>query len=146
MKQLNVLIATLLLTSLSLLPEITRAQDLEDLEVTMEVVDDIEGIADVTTEMPGPMPASGENSESAFGESPDAESGEESEEQVAEEDERFDRHEDEFVTDEDFTEEDESFDDEGNFEEFEEIDDDAYDIPMPEEDDMEEDPMEDEVV
>ena len=142
MKQLNVLLATLVLTSLSLLPAMTEAQELEDLEVTMEVVDDDEGIIDVVAEMPGPMAGDGETE---FGESPDAESGEESEEQVAEEDERFDRHEDEFVTDEDFTEEDERFGEEGDFEEFEEVDDDTYDIPMPEEDDMEEDPMEDEV-
>jgi hypothetical protein len=150
MKKLNVLIATLFLTSLSLLPAVASAEDLDDLEVTMEVVDNVEGIVDVVTEMPGPEFADGDSEDGRLDGSGDAAaaegSGEGADEPVAGEDERFDRHEDEFFTDENFTEENDGFAEEGDFEESEEVDDDAYDIEMPEENDMDEDPMEDEVV
>jgi hypothetical protein len=142
MKQLNLFIATFVLGSLSLLPAASKAEDLDDLEVTMEVVDNIEGIMDVVIEMPGPEAADGTVTEG--GET--ARSADEEPAEESAQDQRFGRQDDEFVTDEDFTEQDENFDQEGDFEESEQIDDDEYDIPMPEEDDMEEDPMEEEVV
>ena len=43
MKQTNLLLAALTLASLSLLPAAVTAQELDDLDVTMEVVDDVEG-------------------------------------------------------------------------------------------------------
>jgi hypothetical protein len=56
MKQLNVFIATLVITCFSMLPAIALADDheLDDLDVTMDVVDDLEGIDDIVNEMPGP--------------------------------------------------------------------------------------------
>ncbi len=150
MKQLKVMITATLFASLSSLPAVSVAEDLDDLEVTMEVVDDVEGIQDVVIEMPGPEGTDGDREDGGFTDpASDAsanESSDNADEAGAGEDERFDRHEDEFVTDEEFTENDRDFAEEGDFEQSEEIDDDRYDIEMPEEDDMEEDPMEDEVV
>jgi hypothetical protein len=63
MKQLSVFITTFVLGGLSLLPAASKAEDLDDLEVTMEVVDNIEGIMDVVIEMPGPEAADGTDTE-----------------------------------------------------------------------------------
>jgi hypothetical protein len=147
MKQLNLFGATLLLTSLALLPAMAGAQDLDDLEVTMEVVDDLAGIGDVVAEMPGPEMADGDAlTEDGSDESGDAESNGESGQELTAEDERFDKQDDRFVIDDDFSEDNDGFAEEGDFEEGEDIDDDRYDIEMPADDDMEEVPLEDEVV
>ena len=44
MKQLNVFLATLALAGFSLMPAAAIAEDLDDLEVTMEVIDSLDGI------------------------------------------------------------------------------------------------------
>lgn len=137
MKQLNLFAAMLLLTSVSLLPATAGAQDLDDLEVTMEVVDDLAGIGDVVTEMPGPEMADGDGSD----ESGDTESDGESEQDLTTKDERFDAQDDRFVIDDDFSEDNDGFAEEGNFEEGEDIDDDRYDIEMPADDGVEEVPL-----
>lgn len=150
MKQINVLTAALILASLSLLPAAVNAQELDDLDVTMEVVDDVEGIDDVVTEMRGPQTTDGESGEGAFGDEEsdgpsDQQTDGNSEEEVAEEDQRFEEQEDKFVMDEDFDESVDNLSGEGDFDEGEDIDDDRYDIPMPEDDGMdgmEEDPVE----
>ena len=54
MKQFNVFLATLALTCFALMPTAANAGDLDDLDVTMEVVDDVAGITDVVSEMRGP--------------------------------------------------------------------------------------------
>jgi len=150
MKQTNLLLAALILTSLSLLPAAATAQELDDLDVTMEVVDDVEGIGDVVIEMRGPETTDGDAGEAGFSYdgsdgSSDGEFAEGAEQEVAEEDDRFGRPEDKFVIDKDFDESEDNLGSEGDFDEGEEIDDDQYDIPMPEDDGMEEDPMADEV-
>jgi len=146
MKQLNVLLATIALTSLSMAPTIAKADDheLEDLDVTMDVVDNLEDIDDIITEMPGPEEVDGyfgdadveSDGDRVANEESDAEAEGDGEGADVEEDSEFERQEDEFVTDEDFTEVDESFDEEGDFEEGDDIDDDSYDMPMPEDDGM----------
>ena len=54
MKQFNVFLATLALTCFSLMPAAANADDLDDLDVTMEVVDDAADITDLVSEMRGP--------------------------------------------------------------------------------------------
>jgi hypothetical protein len=54
MKHLNVFIATLILTCFALLPTAVRADDLDDLEVTLEVIDDLASVDDTISQMRGP--------------------------------------------------------------------------------------------
>ena len=54
MKQLRVFFATILLTCFSFLPLSAFADDLDDLDVTMEVIDDMSRIKDIATQMRGP--------------------------------------------------------------------------------------------
>ena len=62
MKQFNVFLASLTLTGFAFLPAAAYADDLDDLEVTMEVIDSLDGVEDVFAEMPGP-----EGAEEEFG-------------------------------------------------------------------------------
>ena len=55
MKQLNVFIATLALTCFAFLPATANAANLDDLEVTMEVMEDIGSVGDTIAEMRGIM-------------------------------------------------------------------------------------------
>jgi hypothetical protein len=54
MKQLNVFLATLVLTGFAFLPATTLADELDDLEVTMDVMDDIADVDDAIALMEGP--------------------------------------------------------------------------------------------
>ena len=56
MKHFNVFVATLVLTCFAMVPAVAKADDdeLEDLDVTMQIVDDPEGIDDSGHEMRGP--------------------------------------------------------------------------------------------
>src|SRR5210317_1525234 len=54
MKHLNVFLATLVLTCFALLPAGAFADDLDDLEVTMDVLDDMSRLDDPVVEMRGP--------------------------------------------------------------------------------------------
>ena len=52
MKQLNIFIATLVLTVMAFAPAVARAdEDMDDLEVTMEVLDDVEQLDGQFAEM-----------------------------------------------------------------------------------------------
>ena len=132
MKQFNVFIAALVITCFSMVPAIAKADDhdLDDLDVTMDVVDDPSDIDDVINEMPGPE----ETDLYLVGEDDVADeevvADEESDAETEAEESDFDRQDDEFETDEDFTEEDENFANEGDFEEGEEVDSDEYDMEM----------------
>ena len=155
MKQLNVFLTSLVLTCLAMVPAIATADDLDDLDVTMTVVDDLDGIDDVVTEMRGPEDGNDGDSdddvnddaeddfsdesdrdddrEDGGDESGEDESGEDEsgEDESDEDDSRFEDQEDSFVTDDDFSEEDDDFAEEGDFEEGDSIDDDEYDIVFP---------------
>ena len=54
MKQLNVFMATLVLTCFAFLPATARASELDDLEVTMDVMDDMSDVAESIALMEGP--------------------------------------------------------------------------------------------
>ena len=54
MQHFNVFLVTLILTCFALLPTAANADGMDDLEVTMEVVDNIGDISDVVSEMDGP--------------------------------------------------------------------------------------------
>ena len=54
MRQLSIFFATVVLTCFAFLPMSAFADDLDDLEVTMEVIDDMNRVEDVMTEMRGP--------------------------------------------------------------------------------------------
>jgi len=109
MKQFNVFLTTLILTCFALLPGIASAGDLDDLDVTMEVVDNIGDISDVVAEMDGPDDGHASDDES------DA-------------DDYEDGAGDDFASDDDFDEENDDFAEEHDFEEGEDIDDDRREI------------------
>ena len=54
MRHLSILIATLVLACFALFPGTALADTLDDLDVTMEVIDDIAGIDAAVSEMRGP--------------------------------------------------------------------------------------------
>ncbi len=54
MKQINIFIASLALTCFAMFPAVALAGDLDDLEVTMEVLDAESDLNDTITEMRGP--------------------------------------------------------------------------------------------
>jgi hypothetical protein len=112
MKQFNVFLTTLILTCFALFPGIASAGDLDDLDVTMEIIDNIGDISDVVAEMDGPEDGRAGDDES------DADDYEESDG-------------DDFESDDDFDEENDNFAEEHDFEEGEDVDDDRR-----EEDDM----------
>ena len=113
MKQLNIFFSTFILTCFALVPATAYADDddLKDLDVMMEVIDDIDGIMDVVSEMRGTESAGSggdmdddfevefDDDESDRDESNEEESDEEeSDEEESDEDDRFGDHEDDFVT------------------------------------------------
>ena len=119
MQQFNVFLVTLILTCFALLPTAANADSLDDLEVTMEVVDNIGDISDVVAEMDGPEDRHAEDDERESG---DHEEGDSDHEEGGGDD---------FESDDDFDEENDDFAQEHDFEEGEYVDDDR-----PEEDDM----------
>ena len=54
MKQLSIFIATLVLTCFAFVPAVARADDMDDLDVTMDVFDDIASIDGDIAMMEGP--------------------------------------------------------------------------------------------
>ena len=151
MKPINLFVATLMLTCVAFFPGTARADDLDDLDVTMEVIDDIADIGVAVTEMRGPEAGGPEEPEvesddaDEMGSNDDAEhdagAGSDDEEEFENEleDESDEEFEDEFEHDEDF--DDEELDEEDDFEheEGEDVEYDEYD----EEDDAEDDGSDD---
>ncbi len=54
MKHLTIFLATVVLTCLAFMPATARADDLDDLAVTMEVLDDVAELEDAISRMDGP--------------------------------------------------------------------------------------------
>jgi hypothetical protein len=149
MKQINLLVAVLVLTCFAFVPAAVRADDeLEDLEITMEVFDDDDDFANMI-EMRGP--GSGEvgsfdddgegdelehSEDEPYREDGDDFDGEETGLDIGDEvDEEDLEQDDDFESDHDFDDEDD-IDEENDHEEGEDIEDDVDDD---EEDDMEDD-------
>lgn len=141
MKPINLFFATLVLACFAFFPGAVHADDLDDLDVTMEVIDDVAGLDFAIAEMEGP------DDVGDFDDGADEESeydGVEGEEEPVPEDD-YDEIEDEFENDmegdfehdEDF--DDEELDEEDDFEheEGEDVDDDEYD-EIDEDDEMDE--------
>ncbi len=145
MKHLNVFFVTLALTCLALFPATVRADDdLEDLDVTMVVLDDDTDLEDVIAEMRGPEV---EDSNDGAGHDGDHE-GDESDDVIEDggdvEDDVDDRHwedepehdgesDDRFASDHGFEEEDD-LDEEGDFEHDEYVEDDVIEDDHPADD------------
>ena len=116
---IKVFIATLVLTCFAYFPAPVFADGLDDLDVTMEVLDDVAGIDDAILEMRGPE-GDGDDlgDDSGDDEASDHEEdreGDASEDDFGEEQGEFEEHEDDFEDDDDFDEED--LDEEDDFEE-----------------------------
>ena len=116
---IKVFIATLVLTCFAYFPAPVFADSLDDLDVTMEVLDDVAGIDDAILEMRGPE-GDGDDlgDDSGDDEASDHEEdreGDASEDDFGEEQGEFEEHEDDFEDDDDFDEED--LDEEDDFEE-----------------------------
>ena len=116
---IKVFIATLVLTCFAYFPAPVFADGLDDLDVTMEVMDDMAGIDDAILEMRGPE-GDGDDlgDDSGDDEASDHEEdreGDASEDDFGEEQGEFEEHEDDFEDDDDFDEED--LDEEDDFEE-----------------------------
>jgi cytochrome c556 len=141
MKHLNVLITTMVLTCFAFMPAGARAAaDLEDLEVTMDIMDDISSVDSSIAMMEGPDGGNIARFEAqASGLNEDVERdvdinedvsdrGEAGGDEFGDDDEEFEAHADDFGDDSDF-DEDHDLDDEDDFEEEEgeDIDDDEYD-------------------
>ena len=130
MRQLCAFAAILALTCFALTPNMARADDLDDLEVTMEVLDDTSGLDFEVSAMRGPE-GSEDGSRDALGEDEgDADDGFSEDEEPEEdfgEDDGFseDEEQDDFSADDEFSDDDLS--EEGDFEEGEDIDDDEPD-------------------
>jgi hypothetical protein len=147
MKQLTIFLATLVLTGLALSPAAARADDLDDLEVTMEVFDDLSDLDGEIARMDGPDHDDVEAGEDDFEEEMDDDDAEDgsgagSEVEFADED-NIGALEDDFEEDADFddeselNEEDDFEEDEGEDLDEDEYDEDDYDDDM--DDDMEDD-------
>ena len=126
MKGIHILIASMAASALALAPTAARADD--ELEVTMEVVDDLEGLEEEIARMDGP----GDNRIEE--DLPESEDGDDEDDrgildQFEEMDGEFDIEDDndgfEFENEEE--EADEEFDAEDDFEEGEDVDDDEFD-------------------
>jgi len=125
---IKVFIATLVLTCFAYFPAPVFADGLDDLDVTMEVMDDMAGIDDAVLEMRGPE---GDDFVGGDGDDPGDDSGDDfddkasdheeggegdsGEDDFGEEQREFEEHEDDFEDDDDFDEED--LDEEDDFEE-----------------------------
>ena len=156
MKYLNVLIATMVLTCFAFMPATVLAADLEDLKVTMDVMDDISSVDHTIALMAGPDGGNIAGFEAqASGSNEDVERdidinedvsdlGEAGGDEFGDDDEEFEAHADDFGDDSDF-DEDHDLDGEADFEEDEgeDIDDDEYDDD--DMDDMDDDSVDDAV-
>ena len=116
---IKVFIATLVLTCFAYFPAPVFADGLDDLDVTMEVLDDVAGIDDAILEMRGPEgdgddlgDDSGDDEASDHEEDREGDAGEDD---FGEDQGEFEEHEDDFEDDDDFDEED--LDEEDDFEE-----------------------------
>jgi hypothetical protein len=152
MKQFNVFVATLVLTCFAFLPTMAHADDLDGLDVTMEVMDDISDIGDTISEMRGPedgdAPLPGgddvsdregdESEESLYGDFDGEESGE-GEDEFGDVEDEFEAPEDDFGHDDDFDESDLDEDDDFEDEEGEDVDDDEFDEDEFDDDDDDDD-------
>lgn len=161
MKQLNVFVATLVLTCFAFLPATARAANLDDLEVTMEVMDNVADFDFAMAEMRGPEALesdgdmggeSDDDGEDDHGEDePDhdesvaglddeeSDHGEDGDAGFGDDEEELEEHIDDFEDDGDFDEEDLDEEDEDIDDEGEDIDDDEID----EDDDDDDDGMDD---
>ena len=115
---IKVFIATLVLTCFAYFPAPVFADGLDDLDVTMEVLDDVAGIDDAILEMRGPEgdgdDLGDDSGDESSGHEKDGE-GDSGEDAFGEEQGEFEEHEDDFEDDDDFDEED--LDEEDDFEE-----------------------------
>jgi len=145
MGRINVFIATLVLTGFAVFPASVFAGGLDDLAVTMEVMDDIAGIDDAISRMRGPESDDIDHDvdhdvnddvedEHGF----DDASANDLDDAVSENDE-FENPEDDFENDEDFDEDDLDEDDDFEDEEGEDVDDDDFDEEDEEEEDDDDD-------
>jgi len=122
---IKVFIATLVLTCFACFPAAVFADGLDDLDVTMEVMDDMAGIDDAILEMRGPEDddfVGGDGDGDDSDDDPESDSGgfddegsDHDEDDFGEEQGEFEEHEDDFEDDDDFDEED--LDEEDDFEE-----------------------------
>ena len=133
MKQLNILIASMVLTTTGMLPAVALA-DMDDLDVTMEVLDDIADIDGQVLVMRGPDGGEEsdemESDEDEVREDDASETDErESEEEVRDEMNEALVREDGFEDDDDFRNEEDGdhTEDESDFDDGEEIDEDEFD-------------------
>ena len=126
MRPVILFITTFFLTGVVIFPGVVRADDLDDLDVTMEIIDDVSGFDFNVAEMEGPDGASLDDGDDYLKD----ESGEESEQDDSGdeiEDSFDDDMDDAFEHDEDFDDEELDEEDEFEHEEGEDIDDDEYD-------------------
>jgi len=133
MKQFNVFVATLVLTCFAFLPTTAHADDLDGLDVTMEVMDDISEIGDTISEMQGPedgdvpLPGGDDVGDREGDESEESLYGDFDGERSGEGEDEFEAPEDDFGHDDDFDESDLEEDDDFEDEEGEDVDDDEFD-------------------
>lgn len=145
MKQVNIFFAVLVLTLMAFAPAAARADDdMDDLEVTLEVLDDVQDLDDAIAEMAGPddddvTDEDWERSGNAEDEPDDeGEPEDEPEDEEEFEDEMEDDFEDEFEHDDEASEDE--MEDEDDFEDDEDIDEDAIDDDDEEDDGAGDDP------
>ena len=155
MKQTRVLFVVLVLVLTPFAPAATRAEDWDDLDVTMEVVTDVKELDAMIAEMDGPDESAFEEGDWERALEQDEPGGlvPENHEDEAEdsnrvvddefEEEMEDARNDEFEHDESESEEDE-LEREDDFEDGEDIDEDEYDDQDDDDDEIEEDDDEDE--
>lgn len=116
MKHLNIFIATLVLTCAAMFPAASLAKGLDDLDVTMEVLDSTSDIDDAVAQMRGPGDDDDHGTDDGGG------NADVDEDEVDGSDDFSD--EDGFENDDDFDDED-GLEDEDGIDEGEDIDDDA---------------------
>ena len=131
MKQANIFLAVTALTLMSFFPAVARADEMDDLEVTMEVLDDPSDLEFNMTRMRGPDDGDvdegdwqdgGEDADDEYDDEADGRDDDESEDAGDLDDGDTD---DEFEHDDEL--EEEEMEDEDDFEDGEDVDDDEYD-------------------
>lgn len=126
MKQLKVVATTLVFTCFALLPAISQADDMDDLDVTMTVLDETSDLDETISEMRGPdSDEEGDFDNENYGDGVDLESEAGSEEDF--EDHSGDGFESDDNFDEDEFDDDDEFENEDEFDEGDDIDDDDID-------------------
>jgi hypothetical protein len=108
MKQIKVFFSTLALGFAALLPAATMAGELDDLDVTMELVADVAGVGDVIADMRGPDRDGASEEDDRVDEDDGASEDGDSGDRGEHEDDASDEHEfedkgDGFTDDDDFT-------------------------------------------